>query len=454
MGVGRAAHFVAVAGGYHGGMTQSQPPDPYAADEACARALDEADPLRSFRERFHVPHKRDGAPVIYFAGNSLGLQPRSVRAVVDQELRDWAELGVDGHFQGATPWYSYHETLRDSSARLVGALPDEVVMMNSLTVNLHLMMVSFYRPTSQRYRVLMEDAAFPSDTYAVKTQLQFHGLDPREALIIARPRPGEHALRTEDVEALIRGEGDRLALVLIGGVNYFTGQVFDLARITAAGRSVGAVVGLDLAHAAGNVPLRLHDWDVDFAVWCTYKYLNSGPGAVAGCFVHQRHGGGSGIPRFGGWWGNDPSTRFQMHLQPEFIPRAGADGWQISNPPILALAPVRASLGIFDEVGMGPLRAKSMELTAYLQFLIDRLAPARLEVMTPRDPAARGCQLSMLVHEKPKELLAELHEEGVICDFRAPNVVRVAPVPLYNSFMDVWNFAQVLARHDKRTCAP
>lgn len=429
-------------------------PVAFTPDEECAHALDAADPLRAFRDRFHLPLRPDGSPAIYFAGNSLGLQPRSVRMLLDQELRDWAELGVDAHFQGRTPWYTYHETLRDSAARLVGALPDEVVMMNSLTVNLHLMMVSFFRPTRQRYRVLMEDAAFPSDTYAVKTQLQHHGLDPREALIIAQPRPGEHALRMEDIEALIEREGEHLALVILGGVNYFTGQVFDMARIASASRRVGAMVGLDLAHAAGNVPLRLHDWDVDFAVWCSYKYLNSGPGAVAGCFVHQRHGTGAEIPRFAGWWGNDPTTRFHMHLQPEFIPRAGADGWQISNPPILALAPVRASLDIFDEAGMEALRAKSISLTGYLQFLIDRLSPSRFEVMTPRDPEARGCQLSMLVHEKPKELLAELHDEGVICDFRAPNVVRVAPTPLYNSFMDVWNFAQVLARHDKRIRTP
>ena len=407
-------------------------------EKECARALDVVDPLAKFRDRFLFPRKPDGTPVIYFAGNSLGLQPKSVRAVIDQHLYDWAELAVEGHFQGSSKWYSYHEIFRESAARLVGALPHEVVLMNTLTVNLHLMMVSFFRPTRERFKILMEDAAFPSDTYAVRTQLQFHGIDPNDGLLIARPR-------TEDIEELIAREGKQIALVLFGGVNYFSGQVFDFSRITQTAHQQGCIVGFDLAHAAGNVPLRLHEWDIDFAVWCNYKYLNSGPGAVAGCFIHEKHGKNAALPRFAGWWGNDPSTRFRMHLQPEFVPREGADGWQISNPPIFSLAPVRASYDLFDEAGMPLLREKSKRLTGYLQFLLDELSPKRIEVITPREPESRGCQLSMLVHDQPRELFKALQSRGIVCDFREPNVIRVAPVPLYNSFIDVWNFAQALS---------
>ncbi|MCC7292830.1 MAG: kynureninase [Phycisphaerales bacterium] len=438
----------------------------FRCDESFARELDLADPLARRRDAFHLPLRGDGSPAIYFCGNSLGLQPRTVRDAIDQELEDWARLAVDAHFDGRTPWYSYHEVLRESGARLVGALPGEVVHMNGLTVNLHLMMVSFYRPTPQRFKILMEDASFPSDTYAVRTQLRFHGLDPDSALLIARPREGEHTLRTEDVEALLDREGERIALVLLGGVNYFSGQVFDMERIARAARARGCVVGFDLAHAAGNVPLRLHDWGVDFAAWCTYKYLNCGPGSVAGCFVHERHHRDASLPRLGGWWGNDPSTRFRMHLNREFVPVAAADAWQLSNPPILSMAALKASLAIFDEVGMTALREKSGKLTGYLQYLIDRAGwqphasgesaraevqgsptDARYEVITPREERARGCQLSILVHDRPKELLHKLHAEGVVCDFREPNVIRVAPVPLYNTYHEVWRFAQVLARH-------
>lgn len=449
----------------------------YRCDESFAREMDVADPLARWRDGFHLPLRGDGTPAIYFCGNSLGLQPRTVRAAIEQELEDWARLAVDAHFDGRTPWYSYHEVLRESGARLVGALPGEVVHMNGLTVNLHLMMVSFYRPTPQRFKILMEDAAFPSDTYAARTQIRVHGLDPDAALLVARPREGEHTLRTEDVEALIDREGDRIALVLLGAVNYFNGQVFDLERIARAARARGCVVGFDLAHAAGNVPLRLHDWDVDFAAWCTYKYLNCGPGSVAGCFVHERHHRDASLPRLGGWWGNDPSTRFRMHLNSEFVPVASADAWQLSNPPILSMAALKASLAIFDEVGMAALREKSVKLTGYLQYLIDHAsqpgrmessppspggaggglsartevrgshADVRCEVITPREDRARGCQLSILVHDRPKELLHKLHAEGVVCDFREPNVIRVAPVPLYNTFHEVWRFAQVLARH-------
>jgi kynureninase len=353
---------------------------------------------------------------------------------------------VDAHFEARSPWYSYHERFRDSGARLVGARPGEVVMMNGLTVNLHLMFVSFYRPTAERHAVLMEDCAFPSDTYAVKSQIRFHGYDPEEALIVARPRPGESTLRTEDLEELLDRRGSEIALVFLGAVNYFTGQWFDLPGVTTAARRHGCMVGLDLAHAAGNVPLALHDWQVDFAVWCSYKYLNSGPGAVAGCFVHERHGESADLPRFAGWWGNDPSTRFRMHLQPEFEPFAGAEGWQLSNPPILAMAPLEASLDLFDEAGMERLRAKSVRLTGYLQSWVDHVGNERLSQPTPRDPAARGCQISLRAVERPRALFESLRSAGVVGDFRQPDVVRVAPVPLYNSFHDVWRFGQALSR--------
>ena len=416
--------------------------------EAFARSLDEQDVLRGYRDRFHIPTRDDGTDLIYLAGNSLGLQPTATRGLIEEELDDWARLAVDAHFKGRRPWYSYHEMFRDCGARLVGALPGEVVMMNSLTVNLHLMMVTFYRPTPDRFKIVIEDAAFPSDTYAVKTQLAHHGFDPEEGLLVVKPRAGEHTIRTEDVEALLEREGERIALVAMAGVNYFTGQLFDIKRITAAAKRAGCAVGWDLAHAAGNVPLNLHEWDADFAVWCNYKYLNSGPGAVAGCFVHARHGERTDLNRFGGWWGNDPATRFRMHLQPVFVPREGADGWQISNPPIMALAPVKASLAIFDEVGMPALREKSQRQTAYLLQLIDRIDSANIEVVTPRDPAHRGCQLSLLVHDRPKERFNALCEAGVTCDFREPNVIRAAPVPLYNTFHDCWRFAEALAKID------
>jgi kynureninase len=320
-------------------------------------------------------------------------------------------------------------------------------MMNGLTVNLHLMMVSFYRPTPQRCRILVEEPAFPSDTYAIRTQIRYHGFDPADALLSIRPRAGEHTIRTDDIEQLLAREGAKIALVMLSGVNFFTGQFLDIERITRAAHAQGCIAGFDLAHAAGNVPLRLHDWDVDFAAWCTYKYLNCGPGSVAGCFVHERHGQNAGIPRFGGWWGNDPDTRFRMHLEPEFIPRRGADGWQLSNPPILSMAALKASLAIFDEVGVEALRTKSVRLTGYLQYLLDQIASQRYSVITPREIDQRGCQLSILAHENARDLHRKLLAADVVCDFREPNVIRVAPVPLYNSFHDVWRFAQLLAQH-------
>ena len=422
----------------------------FEPDEAFARRLDQDDPLRGCRERFCIPTKREDGPSIYFAGNSLGLQPKTARELLNQELDAWARLGVDGHFEGKRPWYPYHELFRDCGARLVGGKPGEVVMMNSLTVNLHLMMVTFYRPTAQRRKILIDYPTFPSDLYAVKSQLRHHGFDPNDDLILLRPREGEHILHHEDILASLARHGEQTALVLFNGVNFFTGQAFDIAGITAAAKRRGCVVGLDCAHAAGNTILELHDWDVDFAVWCNYKYLNSGPGAVGGCFVHEKHGACLDLPRFAGWWGNDPDERFQMHLLPDFVPREGADGWQVSNPPIMAMAPIKASLDIFDEVGMAALRTKSEALTGYLQFLIecenDGRGPQRYEVITPREPDRRGCQLSILAHDKPKALFKALAAEGVVCDFREPNVVRVAPVPLYNTFHEVWRFARVLNR--------
>ena len=420
----------------------------FSSDESFARQLDREDPLRDFREKFSLPLGKDGKPVIYFAGNSLGLMPKSARQIVEDELDNWAKLGVDAHHAAGTPWYSYHEALREPTARLVGAKSVEVICMNSLTVNLHLMMATFYRPTKSRSKILMEEPAFPSDTYAIKTQIVHHGYEPNESLILACPRKGEFTVRQQDIEAAIEKHADQLAIILIGVVNFFTGQLFDIPKITAAAQRHGITIGIDLAHAAGNVPVALHDWNVDFAVWCSYKYLNSGPGAVAGAFVHERHASNTRLPRLAGWFGNDPNTRFRMHLEPEFIPVASADGWQISNPPIFSMAPLRASLSIFDEAGgMEPLRAKSVNLTGYLQFLLQN-APSKLFTMiTPREPNERGCQLSILVHEHPKELFKKLEAAGVKCDFREPNVIRAAPTPLYNTFHEIWRFAKILSDH-------
>jgi len=427
----------------------------FSAEEDFAKQLDVQDPLRFFREQFHLPLAKDGKPLIYFAGNSLGLMPKSAKQIVEQELHDWATLGVAAHLEGKMPWYSYHETVREPAARLVGAKPNEVICMNSLTVNLHLMMATFYRPTESRFKILMEDPAFPSDTYAIKTQIIHHELNPNYALILARPRRGELTVRPADILELIERRAHELAVVLIGGVNFFTGQLFDIPTITEVAQKHGIVVGIDLAHAVGNVPLLLHDWNVDFAVWCSYKYLNAGPGAVAGAFVHERHASNTDLPRLAGWFGNDPNTRFRMQLEPEFIPVPTADGWQVSNPPILAMAPLCASLAIFDEAGgIKRLREKSIRLTSYLQFLLESEPEGRSEpdrrltkeytVITPRDENERGCQLSILVHKHGKELFGKLETAGVTCDFREPNVIRVAPTPLYNTFHEVWRFANIL----------
>src|SRR5213593_2152107 len=375
----------------------------FSAEEQFALQLDSEDPLRHFRQKFHLPLGKDDKPLIYFAGNSLGLMPKAARAIVAEELDNWAKLGVDAHHAAGTPWYTYQEALREPTSRLVGAKPLEVICMNSLTVNLHLMMATFYRPTHSRFKVLMEDPAFPSDTYAIKTQIAHHGLDPKDALILARPRNGEFTIRTEDIIDLIEKHADHLALVMFAGVNFFTGQLFDIPTITSVAQKHGIIVGFDLAHAVGNVPLSLHDWNVDFAVWCSYKYLNAGAGAAAGAFVHERHATNTKLPRLAGWFGNDPNTRFRLHLEPEFVPVASADGWQISNPPILSMAPLRASLATFNQAGgMEPLRAKSIRLTSYLEFLLKQNASKRFTIITPSSPNERGCQLSILAHEHPK----------------------------------------------------
>ena len=423
----------------------------FSSAEDFAKQLDSEDPLRGFRAKFHLPLGKDGRPLIYFAGNSLGLMPKSAKQIIEQELNDWATLGVAAHLEAKAPWYSYHETVGEPAARLVGARANEVICMNSLTVNLHLMMATFYRPTKSRFKILMEDPAFPSDTYAIKTQIVHHGLNAKDALILARPRKAELTVKTEDVLELIERHAHELAVVLIGGVNFFTGQLFDIPTITEAAQKHGITMGVDLAHAIGNVPLSLHDWNVDFAVWCSYKYLNAGPGAVAGAFVHERHATNTHLPRLAGWFGNDPNTRFRMHLEPEFIPVPSADGWQVSNPPILAMAPLRASLAIFDEAGgMEPLRKKSIKLTSYLQFLLESEpnghSKQRYTAITPRSGSERGCQLSILAHQHPKELFNKLESSGVICDFREPNVIRVAPTPLYNTFHEVWRFVEILTR--------
>lgn len=405
-----------------------------------AKELDAKDPLRGFREQFHFP-ELEGKAALYFCGNSLGLQPKNTRRYLLDELDDWAKFGVEGHLQGRTPWYSYHETLTQSTARLVGAKPSEVVVMNSLTVNLHLMLVSFYRPDKKRNKILIEASAFPSDQYAVASHAKLHGLAPESAVVEATPRAGEKTLRTEDVVAKIEELGDSLSLVLFGGVNYLSGQAFDFKAITRAAHRAGAKVGFDLAHAAGNLALSLHDDGCDFAVWCSYKYLNAGPGGIAGCFVHERHGASRDLPRFEGWWGHNKVTRFKMDSQ--FDPIEGAEGWQLSNPPIFQLAALRASMELFDKASISSLREKSEKLTAYLEFLLDGFPKGLCSIITPRDKSARGCQLSLEL-AAGKELSRKLLAKGVICDFREPNIVRVAPTPLYNSFEDVYLFAGIL----------
>lgn len=408
-----------------------------------ARAHDAADPLAHFRSRFHIP-QHEGRDQQYFCGNSLGLQPRAVREAIDQELQDWAALGVEGHFKGRNPWMPYHEFVRAGLAHLVGAKESEVVAMNSLTTNLHLLMVSFYRPTAQRHAILIEAGAFPSDRYAVESQIRFHGFDPATALIEIEP-DAEGLISQQRIEETLQREGQRIALVLWPGVQYRTGQAFDIAAISQAAQAQGCIAGFDLAHAAGNLQLRLHDSGADFAAWCHYKYCNAGPGAIAGAFVHERHAR-SDRPRFAGWWGHDQRTRFLMG--PEFQPTPGADGWQLSNPPILALAPLRASLQLFQEAGMPALRRKSEALTAFLDDGVRAHLSETLHIVTPADPAQRGCQLSLRVRagrEAGRELFEYLGQRGIVGDWREPDVIRISPTPLYNRFEDVAAFVQAVA---------
>ncbi|HEX8564577.1 MAG TPA: kynureninase [Pyrinomonadaceae bacterium] len=414
----------------------------FVASEQFAFEMDTQDSLRSFREKFYIPKQQNGEDVLYFTGNSLGLQPKTTGNYIEQELKDWATLGVEGHFHAKNPWLPYHEFVAEQMAEIVGAKPIETVVMNSLTVNLHLLMVSFYRPTPERHKIVIEAGAFPSDQYAVQSQIKFHNFEIEDSLIELKPRIGEALLRTEDIERTIAENGDSIALIMLGGVNYYTGQKYDFERIAKAGHHVGALVGFDLAHAAGNVELKLHDWNADFAAWCSYKYLNSGPGSIAGVFVHERHSENFDLPRFAGWWGHDKETRFLMGSK--FVPLRGAEGWQLSNPPIFQLAALKASLDVFEQAGMKNLIEKSKKLTAYLEFLLEEIRDERISVITPSNPDERGCQLSIRVQDADKNLFNSISEKGVYADWREPDVIRVAPVPLYNSFMDVFRFAEIL----------
>lgn len=410
-----------------------------------AQQLDREDKLAKYRDEFIFP-KVNGKQVIYFVGNSLGLQPKRAKKYVDEVMKDWAELAVEGHFYAEKPWWDYHERFAEPLSRVVGAKPSEVSVMNTLTVNLHLLMVSFYRPTQKRFKILCEEKAFPSDQYLLQSQVSHHGFDPKEAIVEIKRREGEHNIRLEDVLAKIEEVGEELALVLMGGVNYYTGQVFDMKTITEKGHSVGAKVGWDLAHAAGNIKLQLHDWNVDFAAWCSYKYMNSGPGNASGVFVHERHHN-SNLPRFAGWWGHNKERRFLM--EPNFDPVHGANGWQVSNLPILSLAPYLASVEMFDEVGMDALIEKRNKITSYLEFILDEIdkeVDSTFEVITPKNPEERANQLSVFLHGEGKELFHYLMKNGVITDWREPNVIRLAPVPLYCSYEDMYHFGQILKK--------
>lgn len=409
-----------------------------------AQQLDAKDKLAKYREEFLFPHV-NGKQVIYFTGNSLGLQPKRTKAYVDEVMDDWAKLAVEGHFYADKPWWDYHERFARPLSKIVGALPTEVTVMNTLSVNLHLMMVTFYRPTARRFKIICEEKAFPSDQYMLRSQVRFHGLEPDDAIVEIKRRDGEHNIRTQDILDKITEVGEELALVLIGGVNYYTGQVFDMKTITKAGQAAGAYVGWDLAHAAGNIKLELHEWNVDFAAWCSYKYMNSGPGNASGCFVHEMHHNDLDLPRFAGWWGHNKERRFLM--EPAFDPVRGADGWQISNLPILSLAPYLASVEMFDEVGMPALIQKRDSITAYLEFIlheIDKEVDSTFEIITPSNPEERACQLSVFLHGEGRSLFEYLMKNGVITDWREPNVIRLAPVPLYCSYEDMYEFGQIL----------
>jgi kynureninase len=412
-----------------------------------ALKMDEQDELSGYRNKFHIPII-DGKETIYFTGNSLGLQPKSTIDYINTELQDWAKWGVEGHFNAKNPWFAYHEMFAKPIAKIVGAKEQEVVVMNNLTVNLNLLLVSFYRPTKDRYKILCEAKAFPSDQYALEMQVKNAGLNPDESIIEIKPREGEKIIHNEDIIKAIEEAGDSLACVMIGGVNYFTGQVFDMKSITEAAHKVGANCGFDLAHGAGNIELNLHDWDVDFACWCSYKYLNSGPGGVSGVYINEQHCNNTELPRFAGWWGQEKETRFLM--EKGFKPMKSAEAWQMSNAPILSMAAHKAAIDIFEEVGMEKLLHKQRTLSGYLEFIVDDInsqineSEKSLEIITPRDWKERGCQVSVIAHGYGKELFDKLTTEGVISDWREPNVIRMAPVPLYNSFQDVYRFGEIL----------
>lgn len=410
-----------------------------------AREQDANDALKSFRQKFFIP-QHDGKDCVYFTGNSLGLQPKTTSAYIQQELDDWARLGVEGHFHAKNPWKPYHEIFPKQLSKIVGAKENEVVVMNQLTVNLHLLMVSFYRPTKQRYKIICEAKAFPSDQYALESQVKYHGFDPADAIIEVTPREGEHTIRHEDILEAITQNSDTAALVLFGGVNYYTGQLFDLKAITEAAHAIGAYAGFDLAHAAGNVELQLHDWNADFACWCSYKYLNSGPGGVSGVYIHEKHAVNKELPRFAGWWGYKKETRFKM--EKGFDPIATAEGWQVSNAPILSMAAHKAALDIFEEAGMERLHAKRKLLSGYLHFILNEINNKQnekiIEIITPSDESQRGCQVSMLMLQKGREVFDGLTKQAVVADWREPNVIRIAPVPLYNSFEDIYRFGEIV----------
>lgn len=411
---------------------------------AFAKAQDEKDTLKSYRAQFYIPVDKDDKELIYMCGNSLGCQPKAVSNYLEQELQDWANLGVEGHFDAQNPWMPYHEQLSEPMAAIVGAKPSEVVIMNTLTTNLHLMMVSFYNPTPQRHKIIIESDAFPSDKYAVESQIRQRGFDPESSLLLWQPREGEELCRYEDLEALVQEHSDSIALLLIGNTNYYSGQFYPIKKITELGHNHGSKVGFDLAHGVGNIMPNLHENGPDFAVWCTYKYLNSGPGSLGGCFVHERHHTDKNIQRFTGWWGQNKDTRFNMRKG--FDPIPTAEGWQLSNPPILSMAAVKASLDIFAAAGMKNIRAKSEKLTGYLEYLVNDLNNAHISIITPSDPTQRGCQLSIQVKNADKKLHTKLTEAGVISDWREPDVIRVAPAPLYNSFEDVYEMVERLKK--------
>lgn len=411
---------------------------------AYAKEQDSLDPLNRFREKFHIPKDAQGNDIVYLCGNSLGLQPKNTQKYIQEELDDWAKLGVEGHTEARHPWMPYHEFLTNAMAKIVGAKPGEVVMMNTLTTNLHLLMVSFYQPTKTKYKIIIESDAFPSDKYAMESQLDFHGFDKKEGLILWKPRKGEDLCRFEDLEEIMNKQGDEIALLLIGTTNYYTGQSFPIKKITELGHKHKCIVGFDLAHGAGNIQPDLHKNGPDFAVWCSYKYLNSGPGSLGGLFVHERHANNPKLKRFTGWWGHNKKTRFNMRQEFDVLP--GAEGWQLSNPPILSMAAIRASLDIFEEAGFENILAKQKKLTGYLEFLLHDLKNDRISIITPSNPAERGCQLSLAVKDAERSLHDKLTKAGIISDWREPDVIRVAPAPLYNSFEDVFLMVERLKK--------